>query len=49
MKLTKSIAAFAVCGIFMAGAFADAKGTEIMNKVADFKEPKFSQSMIQTA
>lgn len=46
MKLTKSIAAFAVCGIFMAGAFADAKGTEIMNKVADFKEPKFSQSMI---
>ena len=42
---TKTLVAatFAVIGGL---AFADAKGDEIMNKVADFKKPSFSQSQV---
>lgn len=45
-KLTKTAAVVTAVLMAMGTAFADAKGNEIMNKVADFKEPKFSQSMV---
>ncbi|MBR0155063.1 MAG: outer membrane lipoprotein-sorting protein [Treponema sp.] len=45
-KSTKNYAVLAACVIGMCSAFADAKGNEIMQKVADFKEPQFSQSMV---
>ncbi|MCR5189297.1 MAG: outer membrane lipoprotein-sorting protein [Treponema sp.] len=42
-KITLMAAALtALCGF----AFADEKGNEIMNKVADFKKPSFSQSQV---
>ncbi len=42
-KITGIIAALAVLNGF---AFADAKGTEIMTTVADFKKPSFSRSQV---
>ncbi|MCR5612138.1 outer membrane lipoprotein-sorting protein [Treponema sp.] len=45
-KLIKNCAALAACFMGMCSIFADAKGNEIMQKVADFKEPKYSRSMV---
>ncbi len=45
-KNVKVLAAVAVCVLGMASAFADEKGTEIMQKVADFKKPAFTQSQV---
>ena len=42
-KITVIMAALAVLNGF---AFADAKGTEIMTTVADFKKPSFSRSQV---
>ena len=42
-KITVIMAALAVLNGF---AFADAKGTEIMTTVADFKKPAFSRSQV---
>ncbi len=45
-KTVKYLATVAVCGVFLASAFADEKGTEIMQKVADFKKPSYTQSQV---
>ena len=47
MKRTTKLTMVAAALVALNGfAFADAKGTEIMEKVADFKEPAFSQSQV---
>lgn len=46
MKKTNKIFAVAVTVLMMGSAFADEKGTEIMQKVADFKKPAFTQSQV---
>lgn len=47
MKTTKKITMmFAALAALNGFAFADAKGNEIMERVADFKEPKFSMSQV---
>ena len=45
-NLRKTIIGALVCGMCLASAFADAKGTEIIQKVIDFKKPTFSQSQV---
>jgi len=45
-NLRKTVVCALVCGMCLVSAFADAKGTEIMQKVADFKKPAFTQSQV---
>lgn len=45
-NLRKTIIGALVCGMCLVSAFADAKGTEIIQKVIDFKKPTFSQSQV---
>lgn len=47
MKKTTKLTVMAAALVALNGfAFADAKGNEIMNTVADFKKPSFSQSQV---
>lgn len=45
-KITKIAALLLVAGLAMSSAFADDKGTDIMQKVHDFKKPKFSMTQV---
>ena len=46
MKATTKTLVAAALAVMGGLVFADAKGDEIMNKVADFKKPSFSQSQV---
>ncbi len=46
-KLTKTFTVMAMVLSFAAGAFADEKGTEIMQKAKDLKKPNYSHSIVQ--